>query len=110
MRVEQAHKVFESMSLKDCISIWNDSITTEYGKRTEVHSIDDNDWWVYLIEHIEGRYFAADMQNSEKFSNKDDYFFYDADGEQFKSFSTKDDMIYVCSEDFFIEALIRKEE
>ena len=110
MRVEQAHKVFESMSLKDCISLWNDSITTEWAKRTEVHSMDDNEWWSYLIEKIEGRYFAADMMNSSMFSSKEDYFFYDADCEQFKSFSTKEDMIYVCSEDFFIEALVRKEE
>lgn len=109
MRVEEAHRVLERMSYDECIKMWNEYASDHYRRSNEIHSMDENDWWVYLIELIEGRYFAADMLKSEYFDSRDTHFYYDYDKEQFKSFSSKDDLLFVCSEDFFIECLMKKE-
>lgn len=110
MNVEKAQKILDRMSYEECIKMWNDNAADHWCRTYEIHSMDENDWWVYLIEELEGRYFAADMRNSVHFDYEDNSFFYDADDEQFKSFSTKEDMLYVCSEDFFIECLMKREE
>jgi hypothetical protein len=105
MDESQARLLFKSMSLEQCIKMWNESLD-HYTRAYEVHSTDEDKWWEWLVKEAGGFLFVIDILSSgEGFNITDSYFFYDKERRCFISFSTKQEFIEVVGDAFFINEI-----
>lgn len=97
------------MPFKDCIEMWNESAADHYERAYEIHEIDDEPWWEWLMKESGGWNFVVSLLNSgEHFNITDKYFFFDVDGEHLVSFSSKQEFIEAVEEDFFINEIMNR--
>lgn len=105
---EQAIDKLKSMSIHECIDMWNE-VASRYDMLSAIGEIDDEDSWSYLMNNIRSFFFVRDLLSSyEHFNLTDKWFFYDEGCNEFKSFSTKQEMLELGLEEFFIEEIINR--
>lgn len=106
----EAKEILRGMSFEDCIKMWNESAADHYMRAYEIHEIDDDKWWEWIVKEAGGFNFVYDLLSSgDRFNLTDMYFFYDADSSgNFISFSTKQEFIEVVEEDFFINEIMNR--
>lgn len=101
-----ARNILQGMTFEECIKMWNESAADHYMRAYEIHEIDNDKWWEWLVKDTGGFFFVRDLLSSgERFNLTDKFFFYDAEGSMFISFSTKQEFIEAVEEDFFINEI-----
>lgn len=102
----QARQTLDTMTMQDCIDLWNERATDMYHQLSFIKPMDDENWWNHLAKELG----AWDLMHfvwhsGEDFNDSDMYFGYIEDGCEFFSFSTKQELIERIGEDFFIDNL-----
>lgn len=108
MERNQAKEILERMSLEDCIKMWNEGMSENRKKISEIHEVEDDEWWNFISQEIGAYYIMWGLYYSESTFNRfDEYFFYENNGATFISFSTKEEMLKLIGE-WFMEELINR--
>lgn len=108
MTREKALEVLRSMTIEECIEMWNEACR-RYDMLSCIFEIDDEDAWSYVMSQIRSFFFVRDLLSSrEGFNLTDRWFFYDEGCNEFKSFSTKQEMLELGIEEFFVEEIINR--
>ena len=111
MTREQAKEILNGMSLKECITMWNNGATDMRQRSAEIYEVEDDERWEWLSNELGAYYLIGDVVKSSKenkFCHYDRYFFYDENNCYFYSFEDKDDLMK-HTEEWFIEVLINRE-
>jgi hypothetical protein len=108
---EQAIRQFRSMSMQDCMKMWNEKACDHYCRYVEMHKMAELGWWDRLAEEL-GAWdmLLAVLNGGENFNVSDMYFFYDEECGHMRSFSTKQELTEQIGTDFFIENLMNEED
>ena len=104
----KANIIFDNMSLKDCIDMWNDSAVDHYYRSYAIHSTEDDEWWEWLFNEYSAFDLVTEISynSSDTFCIHDQYFFYDKETAKFYSFNTKRELIDILGEEFFIDNIV----
>lgn len=104
----KAKKILDSMSLEDCIAMFNEVANANGFYHSTIHEVDDDSWWNELFRRRKDNCYGLvrDLLDSkDSFNHTDMYFHYDEEGMVFSSFNTKEELLKYISEDFYIEEI-----
>lgn len=102
-----AEDVIKSMTLQECIDMWNES-TDQFHQLSKMQPMDDEKWWNHLAKELGAWDLMHFVWNSgEDFNDTDMYFVYIEDGCTFFSFSTKQELMELMG-DFFIDEITNR--
>lgn len=108
MERNKAKEILEKMSLEDCIKMWNEGMSENRNKISEIHEVEDDDWWNFISQEIGAYYIMWGLCHcGNAFNRFDEYFFYDNNNATFISFDTKSQMLDLIGE-WFIEEIVNR--
>ena len=110
----EAKEVLKAMSFEQCIKMWNESARDNNMRTYEVHEMDDETWWKWLMDNTIPTMFVKDRLSSSEecgntFKQTDWHFFYDLESNMFVSFSSKQEFLKVIEEDFFLNEIMNRQ-
>ena len=107
-RVQDAELILKSMTLQECIEMWNES-TDQFHQLSKMQPMENEEWWNHLAKELGAWNLIHFVWNSgEDFNDSDKYFVYIEDGCGFFSFSTKQELMG-SMKDFFIDEITNRQ-
>lgn len=107
-RVMDAEQILNSMTLQDCIKLWNESLD-QFHQLSKMQPMENENWWNRLAKELGAWDLMHFVWNSgEDFNDTDRFFVYVEDGCTFFSFSTKLELMERMKE-FFIDEITNRQ-